>query len=96
MLKKIVGEKINFDGASLGYVVLSKTGALALGAPWTDDELRGADHMCRWVVEQIWRLCDRGVVDPRETLDGFLPVLDGAKQKYDDFAPITLSYLDAN
>lgn len=80
----------------LGYIVLTPTKVHALGAPWTSDELRGADYMCRWVVEQIWRICDKGLVDPRETLDGFLPVLDGAKQKYDDFAPITLSYLDAN
>ena len=41
-------------------------------------------------------LCDKGWVDPRETLDGFLPVLGGEKQNFDDFAPITLSYLDEN
>ena len=96
MLNEFVGggkTEIDFDGASLGYVVLGKAGMLASGAPWTSDELKGADHMCRWVVEQIWRICDKGVVDPRETLDGFLPILDGDKRKNDDFAPITLSYL---
>ena len=97
MLSQIVGQtKDDFDGASLGYVVLTPTDVKAYGAPWTSDELKGADRMARWVVEQIWKICDRGWVDPRETLDGFLPVLCGEKQNFDDFAPITLSYLDEN
>ena len=97
MLSPIVGKtKDDFDGASLGYVVLTPTDVKAYGAPWTSDELKGADRMARWVVEQIWKICDRGWVDPRETLDEFLPVLGGDKQNFDDFAPITLSYLDEN
>ena len=84
------------SAVTLGYIVLSKSDVRAFGAPWSDNDLKYADVVCRWVVDSIWSLFAGKIVDPRTSVDGFLPVLDVDKLEYDDYAPITLSYLDEN
>lgn len=94
-LRKIV-EPDASSAVTLGYIVLSKSDVRAFGAPWSDNDLKYADVVCRWVVDSIWCLFAGKIVDPRTSVDGFLPVLDVDKLEYDDYAPITLSYLDEN
>ena len=82
---------------ALAYVVLPKSGDVqAVGAPWSERDLRAADATAWQVVRQIERLF-QGVVAPNAPIDPDMPelgpVLDNGKLKFsDDFAPITLSY----
>lgn len=98
--KKAAGElelsknpQIEDGKISLGYLVLTSGGVVALGAPWSPRDLVYADATCQWVVESIRRLFEEGVVNPKKKVDDFLAILDEKASKFDDFAPITLSYL---
>lgn len=93
-LRKIVGRRDL--KTTLGYLALKSGSFEALGAPWSEENLRNADATCRWVVDSIWQFFKRGVVDPDGFADeDFLPILDCAKLKFDDYAPITRSYLSS-
>ncbi|MDD3588714.1 MAG: PD-(D/E)XK nuclease family protein [Thermoguttaceae bacterium] len=92
-MEQIAGET-NF---SLAYIVLPKSDDVqALGGPWNGTDLHAADATALWVVGAIKRLF-QDVVVPNGLIDssepGFGRVLDANSLKYDDFAPITLSYV---
>ena len=87
------------EEVKLGYIVLNKSAKTkAYLAPWTADDLRFADVVCRWVVDSILDLCQRGEINPRAFLvEGMREcgrLLEPERLVYDDFAPITLSYLE--
>ena len=87
------------EEVKLGYIVLNKSAKTkAYLAPWTADDLRFADVVCRWVVDSILELCQRGEINPRAFLvEGMREcgrLLEPERLVYDDFAPITLSYLE--
>ncbi len=87
------------EEVKLGYIVLNKSAKTkAYLAPWSSNDLRFADVVCRWVVDSILELCQKGEINPRAFLvEGMREcgrLLEANRLVSDDFSPITLSYLE--